>query len=91
MTDYLFIGFENMLNSLRDFPDREAILKITKFAEEQINSSVHVADILLAKIIDPSTNITFKVPLFYCMDSIMKNVGGPYAFHFSRYLAGNFL
>lgn len=89
MSDYLFICFENMLNSLRDFPDRDLILKITKFAEEQIHLSTNVADMLLAKIIDPTTNITFKVPIFYCMDSIMKNVGGPYAALFSRYLLGN--
>ena len=88
MADYLFIGFENMLDSLKDFPDRETILKVTKFAEEQIDHSIHVADIIAAKIIDPKTNITYKVPIFYCMDSIMKNVGGPYAFNFSRYLAG---
>ena len=88
MNDTLFVEFEIKLNSLRDFPDRDAIMRITKFAEDNVNVASLIVNIMAAKVIDPATNITYKLPIFYCMDSIMKNVGGPYAALYSRHLAG---
>jgi len=36
----------------------------------------YIVNMIAAKCIDPQTNITYKLPLFYLMDSIMKHVGG---------------
>jgi hypothetical protein len=85
--DRLLAEFEAKLNRLRDFPDKAIILDLTAFCERSINISLHLADIVIARIIDPATNLAFKLPIFYLLDSIMKHVGGPYPALFSRHLA----
>jgi len=40
---------------------------------------------------DPITLPTFKVPIFYVIDIILKKVGGPYYFHFSHHIAQIFI
>jgi hypothetical protein len=35
----------------------------------------------------PTTNIAVKLPLFYLMDSVMKNVGGLYLDLFAAHIA----
>jgi hypothetical protein len=40
---------------------------------------------------DPITLPTFKVPIFYVIDIILKKVGGPYYFHFGHHIAQIFI
>lgn len=79
--------FVNIFYTLKDYPDRNVILEITRFAEIHIDFASHLADIIVARIIEPETSMTYKLPIFYLIDSIMKNVGGPYAALFSRHVA----
>jgi len=90
MADLILRDFEYKLNQLRDYPERASILDLTKFSEVHISLAEYFANIIAAKIIDPKTNVTFKLPIFYLMDSIMKNVGGPYAAFFGRHLLETF-
>lgn len=78
--------FEYKLNLLKDFPERNMILDLTKISEIHISLAEFLSNIIAAKVVDPMTNITYKLPIFYLMDSIMKNVGGPYAALFGRHL-----
>jgi pre-mRNA cleavage complex 2 protein Pcf11 len=78
--------FETKLSFLRDFPERAIILDLTKFAEIHIQYSSQISMVLIDRLLSPGTNITFKLPTFYLLDSIMKHVGGPYAALFSRRL-----
>lgn len=86
MSDLILRDFEYKLNQLRDFPERASILDLTKFSEVHISLAEFLANIIAAKVIDPATNVTYKLPIFYLMDSIMKHVGGPYAAFFGRHL-----
>ena len=42
---------------------------------------------IVARIIDPATEVGHKLPIFYLIDAVMKHVGGPYPALFSRHLA----
>ena len=65
--------FETKLSMLRDWPDRAIILDITKFCEINIAYAQSLVVLLCNKLLTvPST---YKLPLFYLTDSIMKNVG----------------
>eukprot|EP01041_Mallomonas_annulata_P001448 gene1448-2788_t len=88
--------YEYRLTKLRIWPDRNIIFDLTKFAEVNQKIANHIADILISRIIDvrcntdtesiPLTNLALKVPLFYLVDSILKNVGGPYVSLFSSHI-----
>jgi hypothetical protein len=91
MEESKLFEFEEKLNSLKDWPDRNLILEITKFAHDNINYAGFIVNIVAAKCIDPLTNVTFVLPLFYLMDSIMKHVGGPYAALLARHIAEIFI
>jgi hypothetical protein len=83
--------FSIKLSCLRDFPDRAIIFDLTKHAEDHIQLSNALSNVLLDRLLDPATNLTFKLPTFYLMDSIMKHVGGPYPALFSRRLYDAYL
>jgi hypothetical protein len=84
--DRLLADFETKFHHLKDFPDRAIILDLTAFCELHIEIAPHLADIIIARIIDPNTNLGYKLPIFYLIDAIMKHVGGPYPALFSRHL-----
>jgi hypothetical protein len=83
--------FEEKLSRMRDYPEKALIFDITRFAESNIAYASQLANIIVARIIDPQTNITYKLPIFYLLDSIMKHVGGSYPALFSRHLAEVFI
>lgn len=85
--DIALTEFGHLFYRLKDHPDRELIMELTIFCEIRIDLAAHLADIIIARIIDPQTNMTYKKPIFYLIDSVMKNVGGPYAALFSRHIA----
>lgn len=80
--------FYHKLYELKDWPDRDIITALTNFAKENIGFAQNYADLIVKRLIDPETNTTYKRPLFYLVDSIMKTVGGPYAALFEEYLSG---
>jgi hypothetical protein len=80
------MDFEVMLSHLTDFPDKKIIFDITQYAEINILNGGQIANIIIGRIVSPATNLTYKLPTFYLIDSIMKHVGGPYAALFSRHL-----
>ena len=86
VVDGLLAEFEGKYARLV-WPDKNIILDLTAFCERNIAISLHLSDIIIARIIDPATDVTHKLPIFYLIDAVMKHVGGPYPALFSRHLA----
>ncbi len=80
----LLATFETLILNLRDHPAQDIIMGLTKQAELHINEAYLIVEIISAKLGNIATPPSYKLPLFYLMDSIMKNVGGPYAAYFSK-------
>lgn len=66
------------VRELRDFPDGNIIQHVTQLAIQHISSANQVVDVIIAVLIDQRTPPSFKKPLFYLIDSILKRAGGPY-------------
>jgi hypothetical protein len=77
--------FIQRLDGLKDWPDKGAITELSAITERNIGFAEHFAKILVAKLTDPRTHSTYKLPIFYVIDSIMKHVGGPFAVLFGTY------
>ena len=86
VVDALLAEFEGKYARLV-WADKNIILDLTAFCERNIAISLHLSDIIIARIIDPATDVTHKLPIFYLIDAVMKHVGGPYPALFSRHLA----
>jgi hypothetical protein len=86
LVDALLAEFEGKYVRLT-WPDKNIILDLTAFCERNIAISIHLSDMIVARIIDPATDISHKLPIFYLIDAVMKHVGGPYPALFSRHLA----
>ena len=77
--------FHIALDALKDWPDRKLITDITRLAETFIlQFPVEIGQAVTARLMNPSTFASYKLPMFYLIDSIMKNVGGPYAAVFGK-------
>jgi hypothetical protein len=85
VVDELLAEFEGKYVRLT-WPDKNIILDLTAFCERNIAISIHLSDMIVARIIDPATDISHKLPIFYLIDAVMKHVGGPYPALFSRHL-----
>ena len=84
-------NFKIGLSQLRDFPDKKVILDLTRFSEDHLPMAPALVNILVSRLMDPTTNITYRLPTFYLIDSVMKHVGGPYPNLFSRVLGDAFV
>ena len=82
--------FETTFSILKEHPDKKLIHDLTKMCERHIMLSTALADMVIARIIDPLVPPNWKLPIFYLLDSIMKNVGGPYPALFSRHIGAVF-
>lgn len=76
--------FIQKLEGLRDWPDKLVITELTAIAERNIGFAEHFAKILVGRLSDQRTHSTYKLPIFYVIDSIMKHVGGPFAVLFGN-------
>jgi hypothetical protein len=70
--------FKILFETLRDHPDRNIIVELSKVAEANIGRATVISNTVVGRLIHPTTNACFKLPIFYLMDSLMKHVGGPY-------------
>lgn len=82
--------FGMYLRELRDFADGNIITHITQLSIQHIGVAPQVADILTFALADQRTPPTYKKPLFYVIDSILKRAGGPYNYLFQQRLAAAF-
>jgi hypothetical protein len=80
----LLATFETLIQNLRDHPAQDIIMGLTKQAELHIKEAYLIVEIISAKLGNIATPPSYKLPMFYLMDSIIKNVGGPYAAYFSK-------
>jgi hypothetical protein len=71
--------FKATLATLRDYADKQIITNLTYTAEKSINLAYEFASIIISSLV--SSPAPYKLPLFYLLDSIMKNVGGPFWTH----------
>lgn len=78
--------FYTKLYELKDWPDADIIKALTNIAKEDITTAPSLAQLVVQRLLDPSTNSTYRRPLFYLVDSLMKSVGGPYAAIFESHL-----
>ncbi len=85
--DGLLSTFRNIFERLNEHPDKFIITDLTKFAEDHIDIAYNVATVVVGRLISPTTPAPYKLPILYLIDSIMKNVGGPFAAFFSKQLA----
>eukprot|EP01038_Epipyxis_sp_PR26KG_P007574 gene7574-10318_t len=86
-----FLQFSEKLNSLRDFPDLETIRTLTDSSKSNLAISLQIAGFIIARLANSNTNSSYKLPMFYLIDSIMKNVGGPYPSLFSKLLMDSYI
>lgn len=86
-TDAIIFEYKRRVLELRDWPDRDIINALTKLSREYINLAHIFTDVIVRTLIDSSTFSSYKKPLFYLIDSLMKNVGGPYAAFFTKQFA----
>jgi hypothetical protein len=70
--------FLGRLIQLGDFPNENVIFELTSFAKAKSNHAQALVEVLIGCILDIRANPGFKLPLFYVLDSIIKNVGRPY-------------
>ena len=79
-------NFSSLLDRLKDWPDKNIIDDLTRIAGLDINLAPQVSSTMISKLTSGSLNSSYKLPLFYVMDSIMKRIGGPFPLLFSKFL-----
>lgn len=82
--------FGTYLRELRDFADGNIITHITQLSIQHIAMAPQVVDIITFALADQRTPPTYKKPLFYLIDSILKRAGGPYNYLFQQRLVAAF-
>lgn len=82
--------FGTYLRELRDFADGNIITHITQLSIQHIAMAPQIVDIITFALADQRTPPTYKKPLFYLVDSILKRAGGPYNYLFQQRLAAAF-
>lgn len=81
----ILIYFAQNLENMKDWPDKAIIMDLTAITENNINYAYNFVNIIISRLISPQTHSSYKLPMFYLMDSIMKHVGGPFAALFSKH------
>ena len=72
------------VRELRDFPDGNIIQHVTQLSMQHISSASQIVDVITSTLVDQRTPPTYKKPLFYLIDSILKKAGGPYNYLFQQ-------
>lgn len=78
--------FKVKFSLMKDYPERQTIKDLTEISKRKVMNANLITNFIISKLIDPATNASFKLPMFYLIDSIMKVVGGPYGLLFSKLL-----
>ena len=73
--------FLNLLETLKG-PDAEIIKNLTDYAHNYFQNASDIANAIGNRAV--TCSLSYKLPIFYLMDSIMKRVGGPFAECFAR-------
>ena len=86
--DYRIVtsDFERNFSRLRDWPERKVINDLTAFLDHNYNFAASLVDIIIAKLVSPTTNQAFKVPVFYLIDSIITKIKDPYVQIFTPHI-----
>ena len=80
--DYVVINnFQCLLESLKG-PDADIIKSLTDYTHNNFKYAYEFASDIGRRLI--TCNLSYKLPVCYLMDSIMKRVGGPFAEYFSK-------
>lgn len=88
--DDVFVEFSYRVDELQDYPNRDLIARLTQLALENVVIAEKLGNVVMSKLIHPQTLTTYKKPLYYVVDSILKKVGGPYPAYFQNALAEHF-
>lgn len=79
------VYFTQHLESMKDWPDKAIIMELTGITERNIDYAFNFVNIIVSRLMSSQTHSTYKLPMFYLVDSIMKNVGGPFAALFGKH------
>lgn len=79
------VYFTQHLESMKDWPDKAIIMELTGITERNIDYAFNFVNIIISRLMSSQTHSTYKLPMFYLVDSIMKNVGGPFAALFGKH------
>lgn len=91
MSDQHWIqAFSVQLDELRDFPELAKINNVTHIAKTNERLAKVFVDCMMAKLISSSTPPTYRKPLYYAIDAIMKVAGGAYGPYFAQQLGEKF-
>jgi hypothetical protein len=82
--------FYHKLQELKDWPDRDIITAATNLARDNIALAQPFSEVILQRFLEPQLPTSYKRPLFYLLDSIMKSVGGPYAALMETHFSGTY-
>lgn len=83
-------AFSTQLDELRDFPEQAKINNVAHIAKTQERLAGPFVDCVINRLINISTPPTYRKPLFYAIDAIMKAAAPAYVPHFARQLAEKF-
>lgn len=84
-------SFIQKLEGLKDWPDKVVIMELTAITEKNIGFAEHFAKIIMARLTNEQTHSSYKLPMFYVIDSIMKHVGGPFSVIFGKLFAEGYV
>lgn len=87
MATELLQAFRTGLEQLGDYPDSEKIKALTNFTIEHIAFAQPISEIIINRLLHPHTRPTYKKPVFYLIDSILKKVGGAYPMLFTKHFS----
>jgi len=79
------VHFTQHLESMKDWPDKAIIMELTGITERNIDFAFNFVNIIVSRLMSSQTHSSYKLPMFYLVDSIMKNVGGPFAALFGKH------
>jgi hypothetical protein len=79
--------FQESMLKLNDYPDKNIIDQLTYFAQSnRYNLAQEIVHAMCSRLIDVNIPSSYKLPIFYLMDSIMKYTRETYVPLYSDYL-----
>ena len=66
--------------------DKNVIDDLCRFSKLNAHQGFHITQAIVSRFMDRNISVTFKLPILYLMDAVMKYAIGHYPFMFSRYM-----
>lgn len=83
-------AFSTQIDELRDFPELAKINNVVHIAKTQDRLARSFVECIINRLISTSTPPSYRKPLFYAIDAIMKNAAEAFGPHFAQQLGEKF-